>query len=76
MPPTKISQLRDMMDAGEWRKAISMAAKFPRLGAHRAAILDAQLAYTNPRFARQIGKDPEALIAAGQAALRAAYARP
>lgn len=70
---TKLSILKEHAAAGNWRKAVSIAAKFPRLGDHRAAILDAQLAYTNPRFVAQIGKDPAALIAAGIAAIKVAY---
>lgn len=73
-PETKISQLRRLMAADDWRRAVSLASKFPRLGDHRGAILDAQMAFTNPRFAQQIGKNPEAMIEAGRAALIAAYA--
>lgn len=69
----KISKLRAAMGAGDWRKAVSIAARFRRLGEHRGAILDAQLAYTNPAFCRGINKNPDALIEAGKAALIAAY---
>lgn len=55
------------------RKAVSIAAKFPRLGAIRGAVLDAQMAYNNPAFCRAIKKDPDALIAAGIAAIEAQY---
>lgn len=72
-PVTKLSQLRALMEAGEWEKAISFAARFPRLGEHRNAILDAHLAYTNPRFMTQIGRDVNACIEAGKLALIAAY---
>ncbi len=71
---TKISILRTHMTKGDWPKAIALAAKFPRLGAHRNAILDAQLALTNPSFIKGIKKDPQQLIEAGKAALIAAYA--
>lgn len=57
------------MAAGDWRRAISAAARLPRLDIHRNAILDAQGAYTNARFYTQIGKDPAALIEAGRVAL-------
>lgn len=69
----KIDVLRGYMTSGDWKKAISLAAKFPRLGAIRNTILDAQMAYTNPRFVMQIGKDPNALISAGIAALQEKY---
>ena len=49
-PETKLSQLRAHMEAGEWEKAIAIAARFPRLGAIRNAVLDAHMAVTNPRF--------------------------
>ena len=68
-PQTKTSIIRAHMKAGEWRRAISVAARLPRLDRHRVPILDAQGAYTNERFYQQIGKDPEKLIAAGRVAL-------
>lgn len=70
---TKISELREYMDKGDWTRAIALAARFPRLGEHRGAILDAQMAITSPAFCRGIKKDPAALIEAGKAALMAAY---
>lgn len=75
MQKKKIEILREYMAAGEWNKAISLAAKFPRLGAVRNEILDAQMAITNPRFVVQLKKDPAALIAAGRAALVETYSR-
>lgn len=69
----KIQTLRTHMANGDWPKAIGIASKFPRLGAHRNAILDAQMALTNPSFCKGIKKDPQALIEAGKAALIAAY---
>ena len=68
-PPTKSSAIRAAMAADDWRRAISLAARLPRLDKHREAILDAQGAYTNARFYVQIGKDPQALIEAGRVAL-------
>lgn len=68
-PRTKLSVIRELMAAEQWEKAVRMAAKFPRLGDQRNAILDAALAYTNPSFCSQIRKDPEALKVAGRAAL-------
>ncbi|MDQ5902726.1 MAG: hypothetical protein QG672_312, partial [Pseudomonadota bacterium] len=49
---TKLQTLKNAAAAGEWQKAFAIAARFPRLGAHRNAILDAHSAYTNPRFLR------------------------
>jgi len=70
---TKLDTLRDAAARGDWRGAIAIAARFPQLGAHRAAVLDAHTAYTNPRFLAQLGRDPEACISAGRSALIAAY---
>jgi hypothetical protein len=75
MPATKLSQVLAALDAGDLRRAISIAARFPDLGAHRAAILDAHIAFTNPGFVRQLRRDPDALIHAGRAALMARYYR-
>ena len=71
---TKLQTLKNAAALGDWQKAFSIAARFPRLGAHRNAILDAHSAYTNPRFLVQVGKVPELCIAAGRRALVAAYA--
>lgn len=70
---TKLQTLRDAYAAGDIQKAAAIAARFPRLGQHRNAILDAQMAYQNPRFCLGIKKEPAALIAAGKAAIEAAY---
>lgn len=73
MHEPKIVMLRRHMLAAEWRESIRIAARFQRLGEHRNAILDAHMAFTNPAFCLGIRKDPEALIAAGIAALRSRY---
>lgn len=70
---TKLQTLKNAAASGDWQRAISIAARFPRLGAHRNAILDAHTAYTNPRFLTQIGRDVNACIDAGKSALVAAY---
>ena len=70
---TKISTLRRHMECNEWKQAISIAAKFPRLGAYKTSITRAHMALTNPRFVVQIGMDVETCIEAGKSALIAAY---
>lgn len=70
---TKLDTLKTAAAAGDWQTAFSIAARFPRLGAHRNAILDAHSAYTNPRFLVQIGRDVNACIDAGKSALIVAY---
>lgn len=69
-PASKASLVREHMAADRWAEAVRVAASFPRLDKHRNAILDARTAYTNPRWLTQLGIDPEAAKAAGQAALR------
>lgn len=70
---SKLATLKRALAAGDVQGAIRIAARFPDLGTERAAILDAHGAFTNPSFTRQIGKDPEALIEAGRAALLRRY---
>ena len=70
---TKLQTLKNAAACGDWQKAFSIAARFPRLGAHRDAILDAHMAFTNPRFLAQVRRDPAACIEAGKEALRTAY---
>jgi hypothetical protein len=73
MPEKKIDILRGKMAAGDWPAALSLASKFPHLGKHKEAITRAYNALTNPGFYRQIGKNPEALVAAGIKALAERY---
>jgi hypothetical protein len=70
---SKLSQLKAAAARNDWRTAVAIAARFPRLGAIRGAVLDAHTAYTNPRFLAQIGRCPDAAIAAGRSALIAAF---
>ena len=70
---TKLSKLRAAAAADDWEKALSIAAKFQRLGGHKAAIVRAHEAVANPGFYAQIGKDPTALFDAGISALRERY---
>jgi hypothetical protein len=69
----KIEILREYMSANEWGKALRLAASWPRLGEHRDAITQAWAAYSNRRFYEQLGKDVDALVAAGITALRHRY---
>lgn len=68
-PRSKASAVREHMAAARWQEAIRVAARFPRLDRHRAAILDAHGAYTNPRIYAQMGKDIAYLKEAGRVAL-------
>lgn len=70
---TKLQTLKNAAANNDWQTAFAIAARFPRLGVQRNAILDAHSAYTNPRFLAQLGKDIAATIAAGKLALVVAY---
>lgn len=70
---TKLSKLKDAAAANDWRTAIAIAVKFQRLGIHKEAITRAHMAYTNPRFLAQVGKDVDTCIDLGKQALVAAY---
>lgn len=69
----KIDILKEYAASGDWHNALKVAAKFPQLGNEKVAITRAWEAIARPDFMRQIGKDPDALISAGVAALKARY---
>jgi hypothetical protein len=75
MPPKKIDVLRAHMAAGEWREAVALASTFGRLGGEKRAIMGAREAFARPEFQRQLGKNPDELIAAGVAALKLRYSQ-
>lgn len=70
---TKLSQIKQEFATGNFNKAIRIAAKFHDLGNQRNAILDANLAITNPRWMLGLGKDIDQAIEAGINALRIRY---
>lgn len=69
MPPTKTQRLIDLIRAGAWPEALSLASTFRMLGEHRATIVRAHQARHSPSFFRQLGRDPAAAVEAGRAAL-------
>lgn len=69
----KIDKLAIMMKEGNWEAAIKFAAKFPRLGKERNAILTASSAILSPDFYKSMGKDIDALIQNGIDALKTKY---
>ncbi len=71
--PTKLVQLKAAMRAGDWALALRIAARFPRLGEHREAIVRGHEAYAHPQFYAQLGYDPEKLKAEGRRALVERY---
>lgn len=70
---TKIAALRSCASCGDWIGALRIAAKFPRLGDHEAAITRGWSAHQRPDFYREIGHDPSALVAAGVQAIKERY---
>jgi hypothetical protein len=70
---TKTQQLIALMAAGDWPRALSLANTFRMLGVHRDTIRLAHECRVWPRFYRALGRDPEAAVAAGIAALQQLY---
>lgn len=70
---TKLAKLKRFMAAGQHREALRLAASWPRLGDHKAAIERGRAAAVHPEFYRQIGQDPNTLVAVGIAAIRERY---
>lgn len=70
---TKHADLLEMMERGDWRAALKLAASFPVLGEHKVAIERGWEAMVRPELYRQMGKDPDELVRAGIAALKARY---
>lgn len=75
MQRTKISHLRELMAAGRWDEALSLANKFSRLGDEAPAIRRAHAANRHPGLYRQMKHDPVQLRAAGIQALQRRYGR-
>ena len=65
----KTDIIRDALARGDNRKAISVASRFFDRGADTQLFKQAQGAVNNPQFYRQIGKNPDAIIAAAIARL-------
>lgn len=71
---TKTARVLAHLQAGEWAKALSLAATFRMLPLEiRQAIRRAHAANTNPRLYRGMKHDPDQLVAAGKAALLQQY---
>lgn len=70
---TKLAEIKEAAAAGDWAKALRIAAKFPQLGEHKKAIITAHECIVHPGFYSQLGKCEAQLIEDGKAALRARY---
>ena len=71
---SQLSILIEHMQAERWPEALKMAAKWHDLGAHKAAIERGATALEHPEFYKQLGQDPDALVATGIDALKHRYA--
>lgn len=60
---TKTNQIKGLLDAGQVNKAISIASKFFDRSEDTKLFKQAQAAIQNPGFYKQIGKDPDAIVA-------------
>jgi len=74
MRDKKIDTLLRHMQTGDWPRALRLAASFPRLGEHKAAIVRAHEVLAHPGFYAQLGFDEASIFDKGIAALRARYA--
>jgi len=74
MKEKKIDTLLGHMRSGNWPRALSLAASFPRLGDERAAIVRAHEVLAHPGFYTQLGRDEDKVLRDGIAALRSRYA--
>ena len=66
----KIDILREYMAAHNWHAALRLAASWPDA---TAEVRKAWEGSARPDFQRQLGRDPEALVATGIEALKARY---
>lgn len=71
---TKTDIIKNALANGDTRKAISVASKFFDRSDETQLYKQAQAAIGNPGFYRQIGKDPDAIIAAAVENLEARFA--
>jgi hypothetical protein len=65
-----VTRVREHVQAERWREAFRLAKRLKGLGGDMLAVERAWMAVSNPSFCRQIGLDPDKLMADGQAILR------
>ena len=76
LPIKKIDILRDLMKSEKWKEALSLAAKFPRLGAEKAVIVRGHECLVNPAFYKQLGINTDNAVNDAITALKTKYANP
>ena len=74
MTQKKIDILLAYIRSADWPSALRLAASFPRLGEHKAAIVRAHEVLAHPGFYSQLGLDEAHILHSGIDALRARYA--
>jgi hypothetical protein len=74
-PDKAIDRLRALMASGLWSQALALASRWGDLGVHKARIQRGHQARWRPDFFRQLGLDPEALMADGKLALEERYGK-
>jgi hypothetical protein len=75
-PIAKTTLLRQAAGRGDWQRALSIAARFPQLGAHKEAITGGHCAIQNPAFYEELGQDPGDSSSNRLEALRIRYQLP
>jgi len=70
---TKLETLKEAFNKKDFKKAISIASKFPRLGKEKDVIKTAQDCITNPNFYAQMGYNIEKSIQSGIDAISKKY---
>lgn len=73
---TKTEKLRSALREGRSIDALRIAKGFRALGPYKTVIQRGWDAHVNPRFASQLGRDPEQLVGAAIAALHLLYPEP
>jgi hypothetical protein len=69
----KTAIIRESLESGNERKALSVAAKFFDRSAETQLFKRAQSAINNPSLYRQMGHNPDAIFADAIAAMRAKF---
>jgi hypothetical protein len=72
---SKLARVREAMASNDWERAIRLAARFPTLGEHGAAIRRANDAINNPRLYKQLGHDLEEIRMKAIAALKQRFSK-
>ncbi len=70
---TKTALVRRLLTEYRCMEALRVARTFRHLGPHKATIQRGWDAYAHPRFARSLGRDPDALTAEAIGVMRALF---